>query len=157
MAGRIIKVAGLVILAAALSAPFASAAGYLNTPALDQGMQGSVSTTATSVTPQSGGPWAHLPSEDRPTTNLNTPINGSTLRPGSGWVPGGSYSGVNPDNYRNATTGGGNTGAPVSSTGNDFNWGSAGFGAAGFAALALAIALLAGLARRGRHTDIAVS
>jgi hypothetical protein len=58
MAARIIKVAGLVVLAAALSAPFASAqrlgsddggsvssqpaSTYLNTPANDQGMQGSV-------------------------------------------------------------------------------------------------------------------
>jgi hypothetical protein len=58
MAARIIKVAGLVVLAAALSAPFASAqrlgsdnggsgssqpnTPYLNTPASDQGMQGSV-------------------------------------------------------------------------------------------------------------------
>jgi hypothetical protein len=58
MAARIIKVAGLVVLAAALSAPFASAqrlagddggsvssqpaSAYLNTPANDQGMQGSV-------------------------------------------------------------------------------------------------------------------
>jgi len=42
MAARIIKVAGLVVLAAALSASLASARPYLNTPALDQGMQSTV-------------------------------------------------------------------------------------------------------------------
>ena len=47
--------------------------------------------------------------------------------------------------------------APVSSTGDGFNWGTAGIGAAGFAALALAIALLTVVMRRGRNTDVAVS
>jgi hypothetical protein len=47
MAARIIKVVGLVVLAAALSAPFASAKPYLNTPALDQGMQGPAPSTST--------------------------------------------------------------------------------------------------------------
>ncbi len=47
MAARIIKVVGLVVLAAALSAPLASARPYLNTPALDQGMQAPAPSTST--------------------------------------------------------------------------------------------------------------
>ncbi len=47
MAARIIKVAGLVVLAAALSASFASAKPYVNTPAQDQGMQSTAPTTTT--------------------------------------------------------------------------------------------------------------
>ena len=55
MAARIIKVAGLVVLAAALSAPFASAKPWVNTPALDQGMQ-QPSTTST---------WLNTPALDQ--------------------------------------------------------------------------------------------
>ncbi len=55
MAARIIKVAGLVVLAVALSAPFASAKPWVNTPALDQGMQ-QPSTTST---------WLNTPALDQ--------------------------------------------------------------------------------------------
>ncbi len=47
--------------------------------------------------------------------------------------------------------------APVSTTGDGFNWGIAGYGAAGLAAIALAIGLLVVLGRRSRHEGVAVS
>ena len=47
--------------------------------------------------------------------------------------------------------------APVSTGGDGFNWGIAGFGAAGLAAIALAIGLLVVLGRRSRHEGVAVS
>ena len=47
MAARFIKVAGLVVLAAALSASFASAKPYVNNPGLDQGMQVTSPATTT--------------------------------------------------------------------------------------------------------------
>ena len=46
---------------------------------------------------------------------------------------------------------------PVSTTGDGFNWGIAGYGAAGLAAIALAIGLLVVLGRRSRHEGVAVS
>ncbi|HVN59666.1 MAG TPA: hypothetical protein VMT59_00285 [Gaiellaceae bacterium] len=46
---------------------------------------------------------------------------------------------------------------PVSTAGDGFNWGIAGYGAAGLAAIALAIGLLVVLGRRSRHEGVAVS
>jgi hypothetical protein len=209
MAARIIKVAALAVLAAALSAPLASAkpidepgsistaATYLNTPASDQGMQqgtvaapndraGEQGVGQTSADPIGmGGQYGQnliqnaqaskkrdlqnaksftLPtSPDRPGTSSVTPalsipylshgvgvdaaqFNGSSARPDDR----SGTRGVEPSTPTAVA-------APVSSTGDGFNWGTAGIGAGGFAALALAIALLTVVMRRGRSTDVAVS
>ena len=53
MAARIIKVVGLAVLAAALTASFASAKPYVETPAQDQGMQ----TSSPQYTYSDGGLW----------------------------------------------------------------------------------------------------
>ena len=212
MAARIIKVAGLVILAAALSAPLASAkpytgddagtastkSSYANSSALDQVMGGTVVAPndkagaqgigQTSDTIGLGGAYgANLikdaqaakkrdlqaaktftlpaPPDERPGTSsgATTPLvipylsqgigvnatqfNGSPVRPDD-------RAGARPSEPTNVPT---SFAAPVSTTGDGFNWGSAGIGAAGLAALALAIGLLVVLGRRSRHEGVAAS
>jgi hypothetical protein len=232
MAARIIKVAGLVVLAAALSAPFASAmrlvgddggsasttSTWLNTPALDQGMQATSSATSTwlntpaldqgmhgtVVAPNdragtqgigqtsdsigTGGQYGANLIQDaqaakkRDLQNANSfKLPTSPDRPGTSSVAPALVIPVRPDN-RPGTRGvvppssGNNTydvggvlrnpnaaptptavAAPVSTTGDGFNWGIAGIGAAGLASIALAIGLLVVLGRRSRHEGVAVS
>ncbi len=209
MAARIIKIAGLVVLAAALSAPLASAmrstgddggsvsstSTYLNTPAQDQGMQGTAVVAPndkggtqgigqTSDPVGIGGQYGAnliknaqaskkrdlqaattfklpLAPDDRPGTSTGATqalvipyvshgfgvnaaqFNGSSVRPDD-------RAGARPSVPTSFA-------APVSTTGDGFNWGSAGIGAAGLASIALAIGLLVVLGRRSRHEDVAVS
>jgi len=147
MKARMIKTAGLVILAAALLAPIASAM-RIDEP-------GSPSVTPTTVV----------------TPNDRAGTQGVGQTAGDPIGIGGQY-GLNLIHDAQASSGGSvrpddRAGArpsvptavvaPVSSTGNDINWGTVGIGMAGFAALALAIVLLTALGRRGRHEDLAVS
>jgi hypothetical protein len=198
MAARIIKVAGLVVLAASLSAPFASASrfagdgggavsttsNYVNTPALGQGMKGTVVAPNDKAGTQGIGTSvdtigmgrehganlikdaqaAKTPDERSGTSSGDsTPLvipylsygigvnaaqfNGSNLRPDD-------RAGAPPSVPTNVPTG---FSAPVSTTGDGFNWGSAGIGAAGLAALALTIGLLLVLGRRSRHEGAVAS
>ncbi len=215
MAARIIKVVGLVALVAAVSASFASAKPYVDTPGLDQGMQSSAPSTSTylntpaldqgmqgpAATPNDragsqgigqttdtigmGGAYganliksaqaAHkrdlqsaktftlpLAPDDRPGTATAAAIAIPYLSHGVG-VNQAQFSGspTRPDDRAGARpsepTSVPTSFAPVSTTGNGFNWGTAGIGAAGLAAIALAIGLLVVLGRRSRHEGVAVS
>ena len=237
MAARFIKVAGLVVLAAALSAQLASAkpyvadesypavpasraisapataSTYLNTPALDQGMQSSVTAPNDKAGTQGigqnstdfgmGGQYGQnliqqraqdiqkaktftlpAPPDERPGTASSTsvPLVIPYLSHGVG-VNAAQFSGspARPDDRTGArgaqpVTPGNDTydvggvlvkahpvatptavSTPVSTTGDGFDWGSAGIGAAGLAGIALAIGLLVVLGRRSRHEGVAVS
>ena len=164
MKARMIKTAGLVILAAALLAPIASAmridepgsdstqttATWLNTPALDQGMQSTVVAPNDRAGTQGVGQTSGDPIGMGGQYGLNLIQDARGVL-----APTGAFVGGRAPDERGALQTSVKT--PVSSTGNDINWGAAGTGAAGFAALALAIVLLTALARRGRHGDVAVS
>ena len=212
MAARIIKVAGLVVLAAALSAPFASAkpyvdaprrvrrrrpwpvtSPYLDFPALTQAIKGTVAApndragtqgigqTSTDTVGMGGQYGQNLiqqkaqdiqkaetfklpaPPDERPGTSVGTPLVIPYLSHGIG-VNAAQFSGspVRPDDRAGArpsmpTNAPTSFAAPVSTTGDGFDWASAGFGAAGLAAIALAIGLLVVLGRRSRHEGVAVS
>ena len=208
MAARIVKVAGLVVLVAALSAPLASAmrftgndggslpaqpaSAYLNTqgtvvaPNDRAGTQGIGQTSADTI--GMGGQYGSnlikdaqaakkrdlqaaktfklpLAPDDRPGTTTGATqalvipylshgigvnaaqFNGSRVRPDD-------RAGARPSEPTNVPTA---FSAPVSTTGDGFNWGSAGIGAAGLAAIALAIGILVVLGRRSRHEGVAVS
>jgi hypothetical protein len=182
MAGRIIKVAGLVVLAAALSAPIASAM-RIGEPGSESSSQSTATAPNKPYNPnayvpggssdavaqgiQNAGYAQTVAPNDRAGTQGVGQTSGDPIGMGGQYglnliqdargvlAPTGAFVGGRAPDERGAPQTSVKT--PVSSTGNDINWGAAGTGAAGFAALALAIVLLTALARRGRHGDVAVS
>ena len=149
MKARMIKTAGLVILAAALLAPIASAM-RIDEP-------GSPSVTPTTVvTPNDRAGTQGVGQTAGDPIGIGGQYGLNLIQDARGVLaPTGAFVGGRAPDERGAPQTSVKT--PVSSTGNDINWGAAGTGAAGFAALALAIVLLTALARRGRHGDVAVS
>ena len=125
-------------------------ATWLNTPALDQGMQSTVVAPNDRAGTQGVGQTSGDPIGMGGQYGLNLIQDARGVL-----APTGAFVGGRAPDERGAPQTSVKT--PVSSTGNDINWGAAGTGAAGFAALALAIVLLTALARRGRHGDVAVS
>jgi hypothetical protein len=184
MAARIIRVAGLVVLAAALSAPLASAmrvsgdeggslpaqpaSRYLDTPALDQGMQQSTAVAPNDRATQGIGQTSSAPAAEQRDIQAANGAGATLVIPylshGAG-VDAAQFSGQlpRPDDRAGVrpsvpTDVPSSFAVPVSTTGNGFDWGTAGIGAAGLAALALAIGFLVVLGRRSRgHEDVAVS
>jgi len=154
MAGRIIKIAGLVVLAAALSAPLASAKELVG----DGG--GSAQIAAAAPTDRAGTQGIGQTPAGAVTAPLVIPylshgVGVDAAQFGAGPARPDDRAGARPSVPTDVA---GSFAAPVSTTGDGFDWGSAGIGAAGLAALVMAIGLLVALGRRSRgHEDVAVS
>ena len=178
MAARIIKIMGLAVLAAALTASFASAKPYVadqtqsvSTPAVSSPQSpndraGSQGIGQNSTDFGMGGQYGQnliADAQAAKATVQSTPTVIPYLSHGVG-VDQSQFSGspVRPDDRAGArpsvpTSVPTSFAAPVSTTGDGFNWGSAGIGAAGLAALALAIGFLVVLGRHSRHEGVAAS
>ena len=179
MAARIIKIMGLAVLAAALTASFASAKPYVadqtqsvSTPAVSSPQSpndraGSQGIGQNSTDFGMGGQYGQnliTDAQAAKATVQSTPTVIPYLSHGVG-VDQSQFSGspVRPDDRAGArpsvpTSVPTSFAAPVSTTGDGgFSWGSAGIGAAGIAAIAVAIGLLMVLGRRSRHEGVAAS
>jgi len=172
MARKLFKIAGLLVIVAALTAPVASAMRFAG----DQG--GSQGTGAVIPSDRATLGTGQYAADQQAAKTFKLPLAPDDRQGTAGTVPtlvipylshgigvdASQFSGqpVRPDDRATGArpiqpTSEPTVVTPVSSTGNDFSWGSAGVGAAGLAALGLVIALLAALIRRGRQPGVAVS
>ncbi|MCI4355133.1 MAG: hypothetical protein L3K06_07195 [Thermoplasmata archaeon] len=148
MASKLIKTVGLIILAAALTAPVASAM-RTDEPGSSSGTPATVVLPNDRAGTQGVGQAYVDPVGIGGQTGLHLIENAQADPIGMGGQTGLRL-------IRDTQTSQPDL-RPVSATGDGFNWGTVGLGAAGFLALATTVMFLTAVSRRSRQGDIALS